>query len=274
MKKPKAQGFGREIWVGALLVVLAAGGIGIGVGSLRTPTSLERSVVATTLAPAPLPQSIRVATFNIHGGRDGSGKKDLALTARTITGFNFIGMQEVTNPYFEDDQAQQLGKLTDMKSEFFPSERQYWRDAFGNAMLTSLPVYSWERFPLLALDEDSRRNAAIVKLGDKQVTVIVTHIARHEDQYQQLKQVSDMFLAQTGPTILMGDFNATSQHPVLRQLLGTRGVVSALDLKHPELSGKHIDWIFVRNMNVIDAGTRDMGASDHPLVWAELGFIE
>lgn len=261
------------VWV-AVMAMVVASGITFGVGSLRTATGPATASYFTP-SEAKLPSTIRVATFNIHGGRDAAGKDDLSLTARTLEGFDFIGLQEVTKPFFKDNQAQELGRILGMAAEFLPSERQYWRDCFGNGMLTKLPVHSWERRPLLALDEDSRRNATIVKLGKKQVTVIVTHIARHEDQYDQLKQVSKIFLAEPGPCVLMGDMNANSQYPLLRELLGAEGVISAVDFKHPDLADdKRVDWIFVRNMEVIDAGIKDLGASDHPLVWAELKVIE
>ncbi len=170
-----------------------------------------------------LPETIRVATFNIHTGRNSSGGENLQLTGETLRGFDFVGLQEVSDPLLGDDQSAQLATMTGMTSQFFASERQYWHDAFGNAMLTKLPVHSWQRTPLPSSAEGSRRNATIVHLGDKQLTVIITHTARHEDQAAQLEMVSQLFLAQPEPAILMGDLNATSENPILQRLLGHAG---------------------------------------------------
>ena len=38
----------------------------------------------------------------------------------------------------------------------------------------------------------------------------------------------------------------------------------------PEKAVRLIDHIFVRGLRPVNAGVRDDGASDHPLVWAEL----
>ncbi len=260
-----------------LATVVFAAGI-VGVGSVRTATSpaqgrsLQKE--AHTFAPITRSSHIRVASFNMHSGRGASGKEDLALAAKTAQGFDLVGYQEVyASPRpATPPQIGFIGQNLGQAWLFAPSERQYWGDRFGNAVTTNLPVHDWQRDPLPAPREHSRRNVLIVRSTwpGTTVTFLITHITRSTDQDEQLRLVEKLFLNQPAPAILMGDLNATSQHPLIQGLLDTPGVGNPLDEKMPQQAGKHIDWIFTRGLETRDAGTRNLGASDHPLVWAEL----
>jgi endonuclease/exonuclease/phosphatase family metal-dependent hydrolase len=261
-----------------LVATLAlAAGI-LGVGSVRTPAppaqGLSLQQEALTFAPITRSTPIRVASFNIHSGRGDSGREDLALTAKTARGFDFIGYQEVyasLRPVIPP-QVGLLGQHLTQGWLFAPTERQYWGQRFGNGLTTNLPVRDWRSEPLPSPDEQSRRNVLIVRSvwPGTAITFLVTHITRGADRDVQLRTVEKLFLDQPAPAILLGDFNATSQHPLIQGLLQTPGVGNPVDEKIPHLAGKHIDWIFTRGLQTRDAGTRDLGASDHPLVWAEL----
>lgn len=256
----------------ALAVVTLAAGI-IGVGSIRSAMPpAQGDGLGSQLAPATRAQ-VRIATLNIHSGRGHSGKTDLTLTARTLEGFDLIGLQEVYNS-LEPGTPPQTALLATASqvSLFAPTERQYWGQRFGNGLITSIPIGSWKTIALPAPKEHSRRNALIAHSG--QITFLITHITRSTDQDEQLRVVEKLFLNQPAPAILMGDLNATSQHPLIHGLLDTPGVGNPLDEKMPQQAGKHIDWIFTRGMETRDAGTRNLGASDHPLVWAELAIAQ
>ena len=254
-----------KVLVAALAI---AAGI-VGVGSIRAPLPpAQGESLGANLAPATI-RSIRVATFNIHSGRNPAGKTDLALSAKTLEGFDLIGLQEVYNPLEPGTPPQTALLATPSQVGLFaPTERQYWGDRFGNGLITGIPISSWKTITLPAPKEHSRRNAIIAHSGP--ITFIITHITRSTDQDEQLRMVERLFLDQPAPAILMGDLNATSQHPFIQGLLETPGVGNPLDEKMPEKAGKHIDWIFTRGLQTLDAGTRDLGASDHPLAWAEL----
>lgn len=259
----------------ALLVLLVSGGAFVGVGSIRTPTGVESGSAfhgVPAKVAASRPASLRVATFNIHSGQPESGGENLELTAKTLAGFDFAGLNEVRGALLPSspDQAQRLGEILGVNWLFLPTERRYWHEAFGNAALSRLPVHSWERRPLASPTHGSRRNVTIVKLEQPKVTLLLTHIARNADQETQLKALAKLFLEEPEPVVLMGDLNVTSENAVIAELLKTPGVRDPLDEKQPEGTGKHIDWILVRGMDVLDAGQRELGASDHPLVWAEL----
>ncbi len=261
----------------ALVAIVGVVGTFVGIGSIRTPTGPAdgTSIHGTAASPAAnVPDVIRVASFNIHSGRSETGHLDLTLTARTLEGFDLAGLYEVRGGMLESSpsQAEQLAKQLGEMWLFSPTEKQYWRDDFGNALVTRLPVTSWQRLPLPTVGESGARNVLVTRFGDGQLTVLLTHIARHADQEPQLKMIARLFLEYRTPVILMGDLNATSDNPVIKGLLADPSVINPLDLKHPDLVDRHIDWILARGVKVIDAGTRELGASDHPLVWAELAL--
>jgi hypothetical protein len=49
-------------------------------------------------------------------------------------------------------------------------------------------------------------------------------------------------------------------------------VVDAVGTALGEPPSGVVDWIFVRGFRPVEGGLRDEGASDHPLLWAELEF--
>jgi endonuclease/exonuclease/phosphatase (EEP) superfamily protein YafD len=90
-----------------------------------------------------------------------------------------------------------------------------------------------------------------------------------------LRAVIALYLALDEPAILVGDMNSDADDPQIRQLSDTPGVDDPVGgLLGPEILEKdaprRIDWIFTRGLRCVDAGIRDDGASDHPMIWAEL----
>lgn len=87
--------------------------------------------------------------------------------------------------------------------------------------------------------------------------------------------------APDGPLVLLGDLNASTGHPALRQLLARHDLADA----HREAGQGwvrtwprgsvlpafvQIDHVLVRGMKVVDAGTWEVSGSDHAAVWARL----
>ena len=258
------------------IIIVAGGGIA-GVGMIRMPAGPEQGGEIfghTALTPTTRPTVIRVATFNIHSCLSEEGVSNPDKTAKTLEGFDLAGLQEVRGAIVSRPQAELLGDKLGLQWLFAPTERRFWNDDFGNALLTRLPVSHWQRLPLPSLGESASRNVLIVHFRQPELTVLICHIARHDDQQGQLKVVAELFRKQTPPVILMGDLNATSTQPVLEELLADSSVGNPLDQFIPENRGNHIDWILTRGLTLRNAGTRDLKASDHPLAWAELALPE
>jgi endonuclease/exonuclease/phosphatase family metal-dependent hydrolase len=221
-----------------------------------------------------LKATFRIGTFNIHAGRGTDGRLDLARTAKSLQDIDLAGLNEVAGrwPWEAEDQAGQLGRLTGRAALFAPFERRWHCYEFGNALLSSLPIKSWERVPLPG-GGDRPRNAVLARAsaGSQAIQVILVHAARRDAKQRdaEIGWAVHRFLAVGEPAILLGDLNAGLEHPLLHRLGATPGVVDAL-AGAAGAPRERIDWILLRGLRLVRSGVRDEGASDHPLFWAEV----
>jgi endonuclease/exonuclease/phosphatase family metal-dependent hydrolase len=191
--------------------------------------------------------------------------------------FDIIGLNEVRNspPLSNNpDQALILGQKLSMQALFAPTEKKWWRDDFGNGMLSSISVVQWKRIPLAGSTGRGKRNLlhATVIVQGQPVQVLMTHIDRGNDRDAQLEYVFKHFLSVPQPAVLMGDFNATANEPVMEAiLLFDAGMEAPLHtILGEKVPSGNIDWILTRGLQAVAAGIDTNDASDHPLVWAEL----
>jgi endonuclease/exonuclease/phosphatase family metal-dependent hydrolase len=230
---------------------------------------------AAWTAPPPR-DSFRVGTFNIDGCKGADGRRDVDRVAACLRDLDFVALNEVHGPrlWESDSQAERLGRRLGVPWLFAPATRDWHTIDFGNGLLTSLPVESWQRIPLAADNGRGYRNAVLVRVRQRRQTIslLLTHIARSDDvtRQQQLRQTIDLYLGLSGPAIFLGDLNSEAAEPEIGRLLATPGVIDAVGQKLGSGAPPRIDWIFVRGLRVLDAGLRDDGASDHPLAWAEV----
>ena len=219
-----------------------------------------------------------MATFNIHRAKGTDGRRDLTRTADTLrlAQAHLIGLNEVHGERFwtATSQVQQLGEMLHMKWLYAPTEERWWHVQFGNALLSALPIVHWQKIPLVRGNGKSHRNVvlAIVEHLGTRIHVLVTHIDRSNDEARkmQLRTVSQLFLSLEQPAILMGDMNSPPEDPLIRQLVDHPEIDEPLRAKYGDQAPRAIDWILVRGLRCIDAGLVDQGASDHPMLWAEL----
>jgi hypothetical protein len=253
---------GRRFTLGrfALFLIVIAGFF-VWQGSEKIPAGPASGTALNGPAPASRPSgdTLRVATFNIDG-------KDGDATSDTMRGFDLIALQEVhgLGAFSKSNQAEVLGQKLNLPWLFAPVERQWWSDAFGDGVLTSLPVEHWQRFPLANENADSNREVLVLRLqfGGRPLNVLITHLAREGDREAELATVGSLFLSLQEPAILMGDLNSKNDSPGIQLLRDTPGVIDPI--------GDGWDRIFVRGMQCTALGTLNKGASDHPLAWAEL----
>src|SRR5258706_963150 len=254
-------------WLIPLLLVAAI----LTWGYLPTPTgpaigtTLNGNAIRSTNRP-----TLRVATFNIHSGRNVAGQFNLNKTASVLKGFDLIAINEVRGKAIlqDVDQAQVLGEKLKMQWLFAPTENRWWHESFGNGVLSGVSVMDWRRTPLAGSFGRGKRNLLHLRvmIQGRPVNVLITHIDRGADHKKQLQTVMEEFMNVSEPALLMGDLNGEATDPSTVPFLKSPGVKDVVG----SAAADRIDWIFTRGLQTVSAGIERNDASDHPMVWAEL----
>ena len=237
-----------------------------------------------TATPIPAERdTLRIGAFNIHYGKGGNDVRDISQTAAVLAPLqlDIVGLNEVRGPRRSEPvgQAECLGKTLSLQWILAPTVRTWINNETGNGLLSRVPVDSWQRIPLTTRLDRSYRNVLFVRMTWKgrPVNVLVTHLNRRYDEERraQLRTVTQLFLAMESPAMLIGDLNTKADAPELAPLLTAPGVLDPLAGRElpPDqdvLNKDRIDWILLKGFEATDAGIAPNGASDHPVVWAEV----
>ena len=257
---------------GSLAAVLVIAGLLVWQGADVQPVDANRplKLVGTITDDSPA-ETLRVGSFNIHGGKGRDGRCELDRTAACLAGLDVVGIYEV-HAHIGNSQAAQLGERLRMASLFAPTERKWWKDDRGNGILTRRPLRAWRRIPLPSAQDKKFPNVILtsVEHDGRIVKIVATHIDRRLDRERQLQQVIDLFLSLEAPAILMGDLNTTTSDPQIKQLLSAPGVEDVLSsVEFIEASRPRVDWIITRGLRTVSKSCEVTDASDHPVVWGE-----
>lgn len=218
------------------------------------------------------PSTLKISSFNIHGGKGRDGVRDLKRIADLIRDCDVVGLYEVRGSS-QQNQAAELASLCETQWLFAATEQQWWSDHFGNGLLHRMPLCSVLRIPLVNTRGKAFRNAILstVKVDNTDVRVLAVHIDREQDRRHQLQSMVDLFLGLQPPCILMGDLNSRIDDPILSGLREHKDVSSPLHTSTTEEPpSQSIDWIFTRGLKTISASFVENTASDHPCIKAEL----
>jgi endonuclease/exonuclease/phosphatase family metal-dependent hydrolase len=255
------------------IAIIGAAVVTLGFWRAPTPQAEGTSFDGRVRTPSTRP-TLRVGTFNIRGGVGLDNKLDLNRTARVIGDCDLVSLNEVQGATLHSvNQARMLGEHLGLYSLYAPSERRWWRESWGNGLLTNLKVEHWTRFPMNKTKPDGYRTVTVSRMAwkGKTINVITTHTDGSEDRDAQLRIVGSLFLAMEEPALLMGDLNTPISHPTIQEVIHTPGVIDPVT-QVKGLVPRRIDWIFAKGFKVIDAGIVEQGASDHPFYWADLEF--
>jgi endonuclease/exonuclease/phosphatase family metal-dependent hydrolase len=153
---------------------------------------------------------------------------------------------------------------------FGASELRWWREHFGNAVLSALPAKSWSNEPLPHQAADARRGLITVTFAwrDAILTLLVTHIDNGPDREQQLAFVAERFAATPAPKILLADLNVSGDHPLIAGWKADPTLVATTGPQGKKESA--IDWIVAEGFVLKEHWRCNEGASDHPAVGARL----
>lgn len=246
-------------------------------GSRRTPADATKPIEIRGSVTADIESNrLRVATFNVHSGKGKDRRTDLPRVAKVFDlAPDIAGLNEVRGTIDDrlyPDQAAELGKLLSMDSVFLPTERRWWHDHFGNALLTRIPIGQIHRIPLEGTRGKAFRFATLAQFEFQQRTVqlLTAHVDSQSDREHQLRAIISLFNGLQPPVILMGDLNSSPEDPQMRQLLEQPDVSDALQ----DIKGHRIDWILTRGFRVFSGRMIENDASDHPAVVAELELAD
>jgi endonuclease/exonuclease/phosphatase family metal-dependent hydrolase len=178
---------------------------------------------------------IRVVTYNILGGRNTDGARDLKRVADVIRALNadLVAMQEVdvgTRRIKGLDVPKELGALTGMQS-FFAEAMPFEGGKYGEGVLTRLPVESHRGHALPAKPKSEPRAAleVVCRLREGEdaprVRFIATHLDHQRDETDRLAQTGKLVELFPEPSaapaaILAGDFNADLPSAAMQLLMG------------------------------------------------------
>ena len=98
------------------------------------------------------------------------------------------------------------------------------------------------------------------------------------DLYWQLRQTEAVIALHDGPVVFSGDFNTWrgKRAKVLDDIVMSLGL-TALEFEsdhRKRVLGRPLDHIYVRDMEIVDATTRDLSSSDHNPMMVQLSFVE
>lgn len=235
---------------------------------LPLPGSVELGANTGT-GPETLSNRIRVATFNIRGGRDLNDQNNLTRVIDWLRGADVAVLNEVIDRRWGVHQAGMIASELGTHWLFAPT-RARLLGTRGNALMIR-PQPS--EYGVISLPHpDTQRNAvrALIPFGMENVDVIGTHLERGELGQDQLNVLIERFLA-ADVAILLGDLNTRRDEPPLSHLLDRVDVTDAITValgQPPPLWV--VDWILVRGMTVVNGGSVERGISDHMGFWVEL----
>jgi endonuclease/exonuclease/phosphatase family metal-dependent hydrolase len=242
----------------------------------------------TAAHPAGAAAPLRVLSYNIQHGRGIDGQIDLARIAAVINAErpDIVALQEVDKGVARTDRRDlpgELAALTGMLA-YFDKNFDYQGGAYGNAVLTRLPVISARNIHLRMLRPGEQRGVIVMELAwqGRPLLFLNTHIDYRQDDAERLQNVAQFAEILAGhpdlPAVFCGDFNdrpGSRTHQQMRALLADTweevgdGDGFTFRADHPD---RRIDYIWTSRGRVtpLRAWIPSTEASDHRPLVAEL----
>ena len=251
------------IWTG--LALLALGGVIFLASRVWSLRGQSGTMLAAPGRTEPFNGSaLIVGTYNIHRARGTDGRRDLRRIARIIRGCDIVALQEVEGPRLgsRHNQAWHLGRWLRLAAHFAPSRKLFFFPHRGNALLCRFPVSHWQRLALFPSTGRAHRNLTVyqVDLAGSPVHILNTHLSKPAEGASPFEAVMSVF-GQYPRAILLGDFNASMDHPTMRRWLPSDTVDALADAG---FDPRRVDMILIRGLSVDEAWSSPIGPSDHP----------
>ena len=181
----------------------------------------DHAGVLSTLRLLAKKSRLKVMSYNIKHGLGNDGKIDLERVAGLVEKVapDVLALQEMDENCGRSgsvDQAAWLGKRLGMTPMFGPF-MDYNGGRYGMALLSRVPVVSWENIVLPGKTEPRASVAARLRFssGSEVVVVGVHFYATEDERLAQAREVLEYLKGETAPVLLAGDFNSTPDSPVM-----------------------------------------------------------
>jgi endonuclease/exonuclease/phosphatase family metal-dependent hydrolase len=271
---------------GVLVIALAAGGAAY----------LARPVV---VSPVQDVQNLRIATYNIHAGYNEFFYYDLEAIAQTIarSGADIVLLQEIEAgrlTSFGVDQPLWLARRLGMDRRFFPTNENLQ----GLAVLSRVPIVFDDGTLLTSIGSQTGLQRVQVRPDEGVITIYNTWLgllaegvggtleSQEQDQQQQLNEILALIALHhrdtggtLGRTVIGGTFNNIPDSELVRQMIDL-GFDDPFAGMHPLQSDTfwqttrraRLDYLWLRNLGKLSAGTINTAASDHRLAVVEVSI--
>lgn len=222
---------------------------------------------------------MRIMTFNtLHCKNFLTQEIDYPLMANVIadSGADVVALNEIygqgSAPNYID-QTGKLGSLTGMTPYFGQAIGFDGVKPYGNGLLSKMPILKVETIlipdPVEKTGPKNYETRSLIKATlAGGITVLVTHFGLNTDEQESaVKTILENM--EPEKCILMGDFNAEPEDPVLQPIFArfqdAAVMVSGCALTFPSTGPvKKIDYIFVTpDVEILHAEVPQMVASDH-----------
>lgn len=216
---------------------------------------------------------VKVATFNIHIGKDAENNLNLRETIKTLqaTHADIIGLEEIERhsprSMFED-QPRLLAEALGLYYHFEPA-LSVGPFEFGNALLSRYPIISTERIELKSHKEDRVALLATLEVQGEPLRVLVTHLGLvKQERAHDVEELNKRLQEREGPVLVLGDFNTNLQAPELQPWLQHLQPTTEHEVETFPGSGEQIDYVLAsKQFKTTSSYTVSSQASDHvPLV--------
>jgi endonuclease/exonuclease/phosphatase family metal-dependent hydrolase len=231
---------------------------------------------------------VRLASFNIHGGRLGGRAGLRALIEACIElDADILGLQEVDRRQARTgftDQAAAIARRIGGAHVYAPTRHRVIRGQYGNALVARGTIDDIEKRILPGTGTQQPRSAVMARVStsEGEVSVAVTHLQHRPKRLRHLpKEAPDQLRALLGwlkerpaPRVLLGDLNL--QPPRVEPMLHEAGFeIAATGPAYPvEAPRIQLDYIAVDGLEVSSAAVLApaTNSSDHRPIIADVRF--
>jgi endonuclease/exonuclease/phosphatase family metal-dependent hydrolase len=234
-------------------------------------------------------QPVRIASLNLDK-RSGPELVAKLSAEPDLRKANIVLLQEVVDsPRFH--LAEQIAKSLGMRFAFAKAFTLEGETDEGLAILSRYAISGHRSVRLARNQLHFKNRIRIALLGDivmpwGRTQVICIHQDNRINQEEKVRQLDDLWpaIAAKGPAILGGDFNtgdfywishfvpipqAQHQREAVIEDARRHGFVTNLGAGPAtyHIPGQKIDWIFARDLKLLDSGVTPIHFSDHNSVW-------